>query len=87
MATSKDDKKYKYFLFSQEYVNERNKTLASSGKQFICGTVTTGPTVKKYVYMSDKPSIGPMYPDAIVVAQGILDKMTYKAPSTEIKRR
>lgn len=77
---------YRYFIYSQEHVNEKNNVLKSMGKEFVCGTVSNGSTNVKYSCMSMKPTLGSRYPDAKIVAQGDITTMRFKEPYTKAKR-
>lgn len=75
----------KYFLFSQEYLNEKQEIAKKLGKEFVCGTVTVGSTTKNYVYLGNSPSLGLRYPDSDVVASGDPDTFYFTKP--EMKAR
>lgn len=77
---------YRYFLYSQEYVNEKNRVENTMGKEFVCGTVSVGPATKKFAYLSKTPSLGNRYPDSVIVAQGNINQMQYTMPGKQLKR-
>ena len=68
------------FIYSEIQDLEEKNIAKNIGKTFSCGNVSTGSSVKKYSKII-KPSelnhmIG-LYPDAKIIAQGKLSKMSY----------
>lgn len=72
---------YKYFLYSQQQVDDRNTVLDRMNRIFVLGTVITGGKKKEFSAMSDKPEL-PRYTDVRIVAEGDTDNMTYIMPSS-----
>lgn len=81
----KDQNRYVYFLFSEEYQKEKSKILSAVGKVFEPGTVVVNGVRKKYVYMSDTPTI-PRMIDTKIVTEGYLNTITYTEPKSEKRR-
>ena len=69
----------KYFLYSDEQIEEKNKVLAKTFKKFSPGIVTVGNRKEKFTQLSDKPDI-PRFVDTKVVAYGDLKNFAYKMP-------
>ena len=72
---------YKYFLYSQQQVDDRNRMLDRMNRVFKLGTVITGGKKKEFSALSDKPSL-PRYSDVRVIAEGDTDKLSYTMPSS-----
>ncbi len=77
---------YKYFLYSEIQINEKNEILAKSAKEFVPGIVTIGGRRVKFSQMSDTPKM-PRYIDTKIVAQGELEEMTVVKPTTTIRSK
>ena len=75
---------FKYFLYSDEQIAEKNKILSRFGKKFYPGVVSTNGSMKKFTQLSDKPDM-PRFVDTRIVASGELSTMVYKAPTEEVK--
>ena len=67
---------YKYFLYSREYLNQRNSIEQKVGKVFECGTVIVDGTIKEYNIISDTPTMK-RYPDARIIAEGDVETIKY----------
>ena len=70
---------YKYFLYSDEQIKEKNKILKQTGKMFEPGTVIVNGTRKKFTQLSDKPSM-PRFIDTKIVAEGDTEEKTFTLP-------
>ena len=77
---------YKYFLYSEIQINEKNNILSKSAKEFVPGIVTVNGKRMKFSQLSDSPSM-PRYIDAKVVAQGDEEEITFIKPTTTIKAK
>lgn len=77
---------YKYFLYSEIQINEKNEALSKSGKEFVPGIVTVGGKRAKFTQLSDTPNMD-RYIDTKIVAKGELGEMTYVMPGSVIKAR
>ncbi len=77
---------YKYFLYSEIQINEKNNILSKSAKEFVPGNVTVNGRRVKFTQISDSPNM-PRYIDTKIVAQGEESEMTYVNPSTTIKAK
>lgn len=75
----------KYFLYSEEQIDEKNKILARSGKTFVPGTVTVSGKRMQFTQLSDTPTIS-RFVDTKIIAKGELSKFTYILPTTITKR-
>lgn len=80
--STKKDLTYKYFLYSDEQIAEKNKILSAAGKQFVPGTVIIKGKRQKFTQISDIPTI-PRYFDTKVIAEGNLSDFTYTEPKNE----
>lgn len=77
---------YKYFLYSELQINEKNNILSRSAKEFVPGIVTVNGKRVKFTQLSDSPTM-PRYIDTKIVAQGELEEMTVIEPSTCLKAK
>jgi hypothetical protein len=77
---------YKYFLYSELQINEKNNILSRSGKEFVPGIVTVNGRRVKFTQLSDSPAM-PRYIDTKIVAQGELEEMTVVNPTTCLKAK
>ena len=82
---AKIDKKYVYFLYSEEQFKEKNSILASTGKSFSPGTVVVNGKRQKFTQIATEPKID-RFIDSIVVAEGYIDSFTYTEPTNSRKR-
>lgn len=78
-------KGYWYFLYSHEYLKERNSVEEKIGRIFECGTVIVDGTMKEYNILSIKPETD-RYPDARLIAEGDIETMKYTDPIIKPKR-
>lgn len=78
------DSKYKYFLYSDEQIKEKNEVLSKTGKEFEPGTVVVNGTRKKFTQMSDSDTLS-RFVDTKVVAKGYINTMTFTMPSSKRK--
>ena len=76
--------KYKYFLYSDEQIEEMNSILEKRGKEFVPGIVNVGSSRKKFTQLYDHNTM-PRYIDCKIVAEGYLSQMNYTMPTN--KRR
>lgn len=76
---------YKYFLYSEEQLREKNTVLDSTGKTFSPGTVVVNGVRKKYTQLSDTPDL-PRFIDTKIIAEGYLNNFTYTRPTIGRKR-
>ena len=74
-----NQKKYVYFLYSEEQFKEKNEILGKAGKSFESGTVVVNGTRQKFTQLSSTPSL-PRFIDTRVVAQGYIDQFIYTEP-------
>jgi len=72
----------KYFLYSQDQLNEKNQILNKSNKKLIPGEVIVN-GVKKNFTMISTTSVIPRFFDTVVVAKGNPSTFTYTMPKTE----
>ena len=72
---------YKYFLYSQQQVNDRNSILDKMNKVFLPGTVIINGRKKEFSTLSDKPEL-PRYNDTRIVAEGDTDNLSYTNPGS-----
>lgn len=75
---------YKYFLYSQAQVNDRNEMLDKINRSMLLGTVIVGGRKKEFSSLSDKPEL-PRYTDIRIVAEGDTDKLIYTMPGSRQK--
>jgi hypothetical protein len=75
----------KYFLYSDEQIEEKNNVLAQTGRKFVPGVVSVGSSKIKFTQLSDKPTID-RFVDTKIVASGELSDFSYTLPSSESKR-
>lgn len=73
---------YKYFLYSEEQLNEKNEILAKQNKTFVPGVVVVNGTRQNFTQLSDSNNM--RYIDTKVVAEGDIKKITYQKPSTKM---
>lgn len=76
----------KYFLYSQEQLDEKNAILERSNKEFVPGVVVDGGVRKNFTVLSTEPEI-PRYFDTEIVAYGDDSTMTYTKPTTVKKTK
>ena len=76
---------YRYFLFSMDYVNDKNAIYDKVNKVFVLGTVNYNGTKREFSSLSKVQTLG-KYTDVRVVAQGDITKMQYTMPRTKPKR-
>ena len=76
---------YRYFLFSMDYVNDKNAVYDKVNKVMVLGTVNYNGSKREFAALSSTPSLG-KYTDVRVVAQGDITKMQYTMPRTKAKR-
>lgn len=77
---------FKYFLYSELQIKEKNNILAKSGKEFVPGTVVINGKRQKFTQLSDTAKM-PRYIDTKVVASGEYNDFTVVKPSTIIKNK
>lgn len=78
-------KGYWYFLYSYEYLKQRNAIEEKVGRVFEPGTVIVNGTMKEYNILSDKPELE-RYPDARLIAEGDIETMKYNEPTLKPRR-
>ena len=78
-------KGYKYFLYSYEYLKNRNAMEEKVGRVFECGTVIVDGALREFNIISSKPTMN-RYPDARIVAEGDIETMKYTDISIKPKR-
>lgn len=76
---------YKYFLYSQEAINDQNSRLDKRNKAVKLGTVISGGRRLEFSHLSDKPEL-PRYSDTRIITEGELSDFTYTMPTVEQKR-
>ena len=77
---------YKYFLYSELQISEKNNILSKSAKEFVPGSVAVGGTRMKFTQLSDTPTM-PRYIDTRIVAEGEESEMTFTKPTTTIRAK
>ena len=78
------DNNYKYFLYSEDQMNEKNQILERSGKEYVPGVVIVNGLRKKFTQLSSSPTLD-RFIDTKVVAEGELNQFTYTKPSNKKK--
>lgn len=78
-------KGYKYFLYSYQYLKNRNAMEEKVGRVFECGTVIVNGVLKEFNIISNQPTMD-RYPDARIIAEGNIENMKYTDVSTKPKR-
>ena len=78
-------KGYKYFLYSYEYLKNRNAMEEKVGRVFECGTVIVDGTLKEFNIISSQPTMN-RYPDARIITEGNVENIKYTDPTTKPKR-
>ena len=73
---------YKYFLYSEEQIKEKNAILAKQNKIFVPGVVVVNGTRPNFSQLSDSKSM--RYIDAKIIAEGNIKEITYQKPSTKM---
>ena len=76
---------YRYFLFSMEYVNDKNEIYDKVNKVMVLGTVNYNGSKKEFAALSKTPTLN-KYTDVRVIAEGDITKMQYTMPRTKSKR-
>ena len=76
---------YRYFLFSMDYVNDKNAIYDKVNKVMVLGTVNYNGSKREFSSLSKVQTLG-RYTDVRVVAQGDITKMQYTMPKTKAKR-
>lgn len=79
------DKKYKYFLYSDEQFKEKNEILGKVGKTFSPGVVVVNGKRRNFTQVSNGSSI-PRFIDTIIVTEGYIEDMTYTMPKIERRK-
>lgn len=86
MANIGSEKRYRYFLFSQEQYLLRSRMEESLGKTYIPGKVLSKGRWRDFTEISLTPSNN-KYADAKIVAEGNLEDLKYKMNTSEWRRR
>lgn len=73
---------YKYFLYSEEQIKEKNAILAKQNKIFVPGVVVVNGTRQNFSQLSDSNSM--RYIDTKIIAEGNIKEITYQKPSTKM---
>ena len=76
---------YKYFLYSDEQISEKNKILSRSAKEFVPGTVVVNGRRVKFTQLSSDNKL-PRFIDTRIVAEGEVSNFVYAMPSSSTKR-
>jgi hypothetical protein len=76
---------YKYFLYSDEQISEKNKILSRSTKEFVPGTVVVNGRRVKFTQLSSDNKL-PRFIDTRIVAEGEISNFVYTMPSSSTKR-
>ena len=71
----------KYFLYSNEQLEEKNKILAKTSKKYAPGYVIINNRKEPFTQLSDTQTI-PRFVDTRIVAMGELKDFVYKMPET-----
>lgn len=79
----KNDNNYRYFFFSKSYIDEVNEIEKKMGKFLQSGTVIVNGSLKEFNILSKTKNMD-RYTDAILVAEGNINKMTYTMPKHKI---
>lgn len=69
----------KYFLYSEEQVNEKNNILAKTSKKFSPGIVVVNNKREQFSMLSTQSDI-PRFADTRIVAMGDPSNFVYKMP-------
>lgn len=77
---------FKYFLYSELQIKEKNEILSKSGKEFIPGTIVLNGKRQKFSQISDSPNM-PRYIDTKIITKGEESELTFVKPSTIIKSK
>lgn len=77
---------YKYFLYSEVQINEKNQILSKAGKEFVPGTVVVNGKRNKFSQISDSPNMQ-RYVDTKIVAQGLAEEFAIVMPTTTIRSK
>lgn len=75
---------YKYFLYSEEQIKEKNQALSKTGKVYEPGTVVVNGARKKFTQLSNTNNM-PRYIDTKIVAEGEVSGIVYTMPKTSRK--
>lgn len=76
---------YRYFIYSEEQIKEKNEILDKTEKQFEPGIVVVNGERKRFTQLSKTPTLN-RYFDAEIVAEGEIDNFVYSMPKS-IKKR
>ena len=76
---------YKYFLFSNQQVIDKNKIYNKIHKVIVLGRVSYNGEVKEFSTISNTKDL-PRYSDSRVIAQGDITTMEYTMPTTKTRR-
>lgn len=75
----------KYFLYSDEQIDEKNKILSKASKEFEPGVVVVNGVKKRFTQLSSSPDM-PRFVDTKVIASGELDNFVYTMPSSTTRK-
>ena len=76
---------YKFFLYSQQQVNDQNARLDKMNRVVKLGTVISGGKKLEFSALSDKPEL-PRYADVRIIAEGDISNFVYTMPTSIQKR-
>jgi hypothetical protein len=69
----------KYFLYSEEQINEKNEILGKTSRKFSPGIVVVNNKKEQFTILSTKPDMS-RFSDTRIVAMGDPKTFTYKMP-------
>ncbi len=76
---------YRYFLFSQQFIADKNKVYDKINKTMVLGSVIYNGSRREYCALSATPTLH-NYTDARVVAEGDITKISHTQPTTKQKK-
>lgn len=80
-----NNKKYVYFLYSEEQLQEKNKILSKTGKSFSAGTVIVNGKRQKFTQIATTPTLD-RFIDTKLIYEGYIDSVTYTKPVISSER-
>lgn len=79
-----NERKYRYFLYSQTLEKNRSEAEAKLSKVFVPGKILVNGDWQPFTNISSTPD-NIMYPDMKIVAKGYLDELKFIEPTTAWK--
>jgi hypothetical protein len=81
-----ENKKYRYFYYSDEQIQEKNEILGRKDKKFKTGYVTINGIRKKITQITSNKESMNRYIDAVLVAEGYESDFVYVKPESIMKK-